>query len=128
MPSLYLLCKEFRSRSGPTSQATCLCHLFIYFAQSLNPDHTGLHSAQQSVIFLTTDACPTACPGFAILIPVWSHTFMDIDLDIISMVIYLHSADSFKKDSCQNFLWGFMCTKYWFTACSRLPSKKSVVK
>ena len=30
-----------------------------------------------------------------------SHTFLEIDYEIISMVIFLPSAESFKKDCCQ---------------------------
>ena len=63
----------------------------VDFAQSLNPDHTGLHSARQSVICLTTDACLTADQGVAIVIPVVSHTFVVIDHEIMSMVIFHRS-------------------------------------
>ena len=35
------------------------------------------------------------------LIPARSHTFVEIDHEIISMVILLPSADSFKKGCCQ---------------------------
>ena len=31
----------------------------------------------------------------------WSHTFVEIDYEIISPVILLPSAESFKKDCCQ---------------------------
>ena len=34
-------------------------------------------------------------------IPARSHTFVEIDHEIISMVILLPSADSFKKGCCQ---------------------------
>ena len=34
-------------------------------------------------------------------IPAWSHTFLEIDHDIISTVILLPSAESFKKGCCQ---------------------------
>ena len=34
-------------------------------------------------------------------IPVWSHTFVEIDHEMISTVILLPSADSFKKGCCQ---------------------------
>ena len=34
-------------------------------------------------------------------IPARSHTFVEIDHEIISTVILLPSADSFKKDFCQ---------------------------
>ena len=55
----------------------------------------------QSVTCLDTDGCLTADPGVASLIPAWSHTFLEIDHEIISTVILLHAADSFKKGGCQ---------------------------
>ena len=77
----------------------------------------------QSVTCLATDASLTADPGVASSIPARDHTFVEIDHEIISTVILLPSAESFKK--------GFlsvtsesMCTKYWFTTCSSLPRKK----
>ena len=45
--------------------------------------------------------CLTAIPGVASLIPARSHTFVEIDHEIISTVILLPSADSFKKGCCQ---------------------------
>ena len=55
----------------------------------------------QSVTCLATDASLTADPGVASSIPAWSHTFVEIDYEIISTVILLPSAESFKKDCCQ---------------------------
>ena len=55
----------------------------------------------QSVVCLATDESPTADPGVANLIPVSSHTFVQIDYEIISIDILLHSAESFKKECCQ---------------------------
>ena len=43
----------------------------------------------QSVTCLATDACLTADPGVASSIPVRSHTFVEIDHEIISKVILL---------------------------------------
>ena len=40
-------------------------------------------------------------PGVASSITARSHTFVEIDLEIISTVILLPSADSFKKGCCQ---------------------------
>ena len=37
----------------------------------------------QSVMCLATDACLTAIPGVASSIPAWSHTFVEIDHEII---------------------------------------------
>ena len=42
-----------------------------------------------------------ADPGVASLIPARYHTFVEIDLKIISTVILLPSAESFKKGCCQ---------------------------
>ena len=55
----------------------------------------------QSVTCLATDACLTADPGVASSIPVRSHTFVAIDHEMISTIILLPSADSFKKGCCQ---------------------------
>ena len=49
----------------------------------------------QSVTCLATDACLTADPGVASSIPVRSHTFLEINYEMISTVILLPSADSF---------------------------------
>ena len=48
----------------------------------------------QSVNCLTADTCLTADPGVASLIPAWSHTFSEIDHEIISTAILIPSADS----------------------------------
>ena len=55
----------------------------------------------QLVTCLTTDASLTADPGVASSIPAQSHTFIETDYEIISMVILLPSAESLKKDCCQ---------------------------
>ena len=55
----------------------------------------------QSVTCLATDASLTADPGFASSIPARSHTFVEIDHEIISPVILLPVAESFKKGCCQ---------------------------
>ena len=55
----------------------------------------------QSVTCLATDACLTADPGVASSIPVRPHTFVEIDHEMISTVILLPSAVSFKKGCCQ---------------------------
>ena len=75
----------------------------------------------QSVTCLATDACLTADPGVASSIPVRPHTFVEIDHEMISTVILLPSADSFKNQSVTS---ESMCTNYWLTACSSLPRKK----
>ena len=55
----------------------------------------------QSVMCLATDASLTADPGVASSISARSHTFVEIDHEIISTVILLPSAGSFKKGCCQ---------------------------
>ena len=55
----------------------------------------------QSVTCLATDASLIADPEGASSIPVRSHTFVEIDREIISTVILLPSADLFKKGCCQ---------------------------
>ena len=63
----------------------------------------------QSVTCLATDACLTADPGVASSIPARSHSFVEIDHEIASMVILLPSAGSFKKGCCQ--LQAKVCTQ-----------------
>ena len=55
----------------------------------------------QSVMCLATDVSLTADPGVASLITARFHTFVEIDHEIISTVILLPSAESFKKGCCQ---------------------------
>ena len=55
----------------------------------------------QSVTCLATDASVIADPGVASSILAQSHTFVEIDHEIISKVILLPSAESFKKGFCQ---------------------------
>ena len=54
----------------------------------------------QWVTCLATDASLTADPGVVSSIPAQSHTFVEIDHEIISTVILLPSAESFKKGCC----------------------------
>ena len=55
----------------------------------------------QSVTCLAIGASLTADPGVASLIPARSYTFVEINHDLISTVILLPSAESFKKGCCQ---------------------------
>ena len=68
---------------------------------------------------LATDASLTANPGLATLIPALSHTFVEIYHEIISMVILLPSAESFKRGCCQLQV-KVLCMKYWLIVCSSL--------
>ena len=47
-----------------------------------------------------SDVSLTADPGVPSLNPAQSHTFLEIDREIISTVILLPSAESFKKGCC----------------------------
>ena len=76
----------------------------------------------QSVTCLATDACLTADPGVVSSIPAWYHTFVKIDHEIISTVILLPSADSFKKGCCQ------LQAKYEHKPLAQACPGKSVVK
>ena len=58
-------------------------------------------SIGHSVTCLAIDASLTADPGVASLIPARSHALEEIDHEIISTVILLPSAESFKKGCCQ---------------------------
>ena len=64
-------------------------------------NYTTSINVAQSVTCLATDASLTADPGVASSIPARSHTFVEIDNEIISTVILLPSAESFKKGCCQ---------------------------
>ena len=68
----------------------------VQILHSVKPGHVA-----QSVTCLATDVCLTADPGVTSPIPVRSHTFVEIDHEIISTLILLPSADSFKKGCCQ---------------------------
>ena len=75
----------------------CLCSL----CNCIHIKFTETCCVAQSVTCLATDACLTADPGVTSSIPARYHTFVEIDHEIISMVILLPSADSFKKGCCQ---------------------------
>ena len=60
------------------------CHLLISKSTFFEPGRVV-----QSVTCLATDACLSADPGVASSIPARSHTFVEIDHEIISTVILL---------------------------------------
>ena len=78
----------------------------------LKTNITGL--VAQSVTFLTADMCLTAYPGVASLIPAWSHTFAEIDHEIISTAII--SSVLLIQEGLLSVTSESMCTKYWLTA------------
>ena len=75
--------------------------LKIFLSETGRPRALTPGRVAQSVTCLATDACLTADPGVASSIPARSHTFVEIDHEMISTVILLPSADSFKKGCCQ---------------------------
>ena len=93
LPSVNSLNKHLNkhNRTKPYVCGTCSKSFIIY-----KPGRVA-----QSVACLATDACLTADPGVASSIPVRSHTFVKIDHEMISTVILLPSADSFKKGCFQ---------------------------
>ena len=83
----------------------------------------------QSVTCLVTDAKLTADPGVASSIPARSHTFVEIDHEIISTVILLPSAESFMKGMkgcCQ--LQAKVCARLLVNCLFKLAQEKSVVR
>ena len=81
----------------------------------------------QSVTCLATDASLTADPGVASSIPARSHTFLEIDNEIISMVNLLPSAESFKNGFCQ--LQVKVCAKVLVNCLFKLAlPRKSLVR
>ena len=80
----------------------------------------------QSVTCLVTDAKLTADPGVASLIPARSHTFVEIDHEIISTVILLPSAESFTKGCCQ--LQAKVCARLLVNCLFKLAEEKSLVR
>ena len=72
----------------------------------------------QPLTCLATDASLTADPGVASSIPARSHTFVENYFEIISTVILLPSAESFKKDCYQ--LQAKVCARH----TASLPRKK----
>ena len=68
----------------------------IVQTQSLRPGRLA-----QLVTCLATVASLTTDPGVASSIPARDQTFLEIDHEIISTVILLPSAESFKRGCCQ---------------------------
>ena len=74
---------------------------YTFFPFEHKMKYMSFHRVAQLVTCLATDVCLTADPGVASSILVRSHTFVEIDHEMISTVILLPSADSFKKGCCQ---------------------------
>ena len=97
-----------------------LCHMQCYNIVYL-PGRVA-----QSVTCLVTDAKLTADAGVASSIPGRSHTFVEIDHEIISTVILLPSAESFMKGCCQ--LQAKVCARLLVNCLFKLAQEKSVVR
>ena len=78
----------------------CFACKFELYHDSARLMWLSLGRVAQSVTCLATDASLTADPGVVSLIQVRSHTFVKIDYEIISTVIFIPSAESFKKNCC----------------------------
>ena len=89
----------------------------------------GLTGPRSAVGNVSGNRCESDCRpgGVASSIPTGSHTFVKIDYEIISTVIVLPSAESFKKDCCQ-LTSESMCMKYWLTALFKIAQEKSLVR
>ena len=101
-----------------------LDNLCIVFSHLYCPCHkTNLPGpVAQSVTCLATEASLTADPGVASSIPARSHTFVEIDHEIISTVILLPSAESFKKDCFQ--LQASVCAQVLVICLFKLAEEK----
>ena len=107
---------------------TCIGNSLERLAASLYPKSlsTSPGRVAQSVTCLATDAKLTADPGVASSIPAQSHTFVEIDHEIISTVILLPSAESFMKGFCQ--LQAKVCARLLVNCLFKLAQEKSVVR
>ena len=82
----------------------------------------------QSVTCLAADASLTADPGVASSILSRSQTFEEIDHEMISLIIFLPSAESFKKGCCQlqakmvNYLFWLVQEKVWLYRWTDRPA------
>ena len=85
---------------------------------------TSVHHIKlaQSVTCLVTDGKLTADPGVASSILARSHTFVEIDHEIISTVILLPSAESFMKGCCQ--LQAKVCARLLVNCLFKLAQEK----
>ena len=98
-------------------------HCFVSLSKNINPSLVLPGCVAQSVSGLATDASLTADPGVASSIPARSHTFVEIDHEIISTVILL---PSFKKGCCQ--LQAKVCARSTGKLLVQACPGKSVVK
>ena len=72
---------------------------WIQLFETLTP--INLTGPQSAVVNVSGNRCESDCRSRGREIPARSHTLMEIDQEIISTVILLPSAESFKKGCCQ---------------------------
>ena len=83
---------------------------YLYIAYEIYLNHMNVSSGRiaQSVTCLTADTCLTANPGVASTIPARSHTFTEIDHEIIStdsrMVVVSHKRKYVHKVLVKRFV------------------------
>ena len=90
---------SYHTKSIPSDSKTCVKWPLLKRSKIGFQDQLPGCEAQ-SVTCLATDASLTADPGVASLIPSRSHIFVEIDHEILSTVILLPSAESFKEGCC----------------------------
>ena len=89
---------NFEKVGDPPIGYSGLCYPVIFY-RHIGQDILG--RVAHSVKCRSTDPSLTADPGVASLMPARSHTFVEIDCEIISTVILHPSDESFRKDCCQ---------------------------
>ena len=89
---------QARQNVRPDLDQNCLT---LQIVNQLHVTVTEPGRVAQSVTCLATDANLTADPGVGSSIPARSHTFVEIDHEIISTVILLPSTESSMKGCCQ---------------------------
>ena len=96
----------------------------VHIIPEIMPDQT-LAGPRSAVGNVSGYRCVSDCRSrVASLFPVRSHTFVEIDHEMISTAILLPSADSFIQEGLLSVTSESMCMKFWLTACSSLPRKK----
>ena len=88
----------------------------------------GLTGPRSAVGNVSGYRCEADCRsrGREFLIPAWSHTFVEINHEIISTVILLPSAESFMKGCCQ--LQAKVCARLLVNCLFKLAQEKRVVR
>ena len=125
---IYLMSEDVRTKQDQTLLWTCVAGACLCVnSRYAKFKYTGIPGrVAQSVTCLVTDAKLTADPGVASSIPARSHTFVEIDREIISTFILPPSAESFMKGCCQ--LQAKVCARLLVNCLFKLAQEKSVVR